>query len=347
MREETWREASREKTWREISRETWRPVQAALAPRRSSIEALAKTALGDVRVTAIAPVRGGLVNANFRIELAGPSAPPAALLRYWRRGLEHAQKEIALLAFFAGRLPVPAILASGAADPEFGLPYAFMRWIEGDDLGAVTRRLPAAWHARLGAQVGESLAGIHAVVFERQGFFGADLVPRGDFDMDVEGQIAWLDHCLDAGAARERLGAVAERLPSFVARKGHVLCSDWARRPTLTHADFDASNILMRRRADAKITAILDWEFAFAGGPSFDLGHLLRPPLGDDPTFIDAVCAGYRAAGGELPEEWEEAAQMADLLSWVDFASQPFCGPEAAASARMMIERLMASLAGT
>ena len=78
-----------------------------------------------------------------------------------------------------------------------------------------------------------------------------------------------------------------------------MLSAPWALQPVLAHSDFDASNILIAQQAGGafKIAAILDWEFAFAGGPSFDFGHLLRPPLGDDPGFIEGVCAGYRAAG--------------------------------------------------
>ena len=53
------------------------------------------------------------------------------------------------------------------------------------------------------------------------------------------------------------------------------------------------------------------------------------------------VIAGYRAAGKALPEGWLEASRMADLLSWVDFVSQPVCGAAVIKSARYMIDRVI------
>src|SRR5208337_1324858 len=93
-------------------------------------------------------------------------------------------------------------------------------------------------------------------------------------------------------------------LLAFVTMEGHVLASDWARQPTLTHSDFNASNILVGRAPGGafKIAAILDWEFAFAGGPSYDFGNLLRPPLGEDAGFVAGVVEGYKTAGKDLPE---------------------------------------------
>jgi aminoglycoside phosphotransferase (APT) family kinase protein len=160
----------------------------------------------------------------------------------------------------------------------------------------------------------------------------------------MRGLLAWLDHCLRDGPGGARLGAaLTAALFDFVAREGHILGSAWATQPALTHSDFNGSNILVRRdpAGDWGLSAILDWEFAFAGGPSFDFGNLLRPPLGDDPFFIAAVTAGYRAAGKELPEGWLEASRIADLLSWVDFVSQPFCGAAVIKSARFMIGRVI------
>ena len=73
----------------------------------------------------------------------------------------------------------------------------------------------------------------------------------------------------------------------------------------------------------------------------FLFGNLLRPPLGDDADFMAGVIAGYRAAGKALPEGWLEASRMADLLSWVDFVSQPVCGAAVIKSARYMIDRVI------
>lgn len=325
-------------------REKWSRTQAVLDPRRSSIEALARAAFPDSGVVRVERTFGGLANTNFKLELSSPSGVRPVLLRYWQRDQQQSAKEIALLSFVGQRVPVPALLASGDADPDFSLPFAFMQWIDGERLDTLAPRLAPAALTEVGRRVGGALAAIHGFAFDRQGFFSADLAPRDDLDMDMRGIMAWLDHCLREGPGGERLGAaLTEALFASVAREGHVLSSAWSSQPTLTHSDFNGSNILLHGEPEGgwRIAAILDWEFAFAGGPSFDFGNLLRPPLGDDAAFMSGVTGGYRAAGKQLPEGWLEASRFADLLSWVDFVSQPVCGAAVIKSARFMISRVI------
>ena len=327
-------------------REKWSRTQAVLEPRRSSIEALVRKFFPNAEVISAESTFGGLANTNFKLELSGAEGARQALLRYWQRDQHQAAKEIALLSLVSDRVPVPAVLASGSADPDFGLPYAFIQWIDGEPLETLAPRLDASQLSELGPQVGATLAVIHGYRFDVQGFFGADLIPHDLLEMATPGLLAWVGHCLREGPGGERLGAeLTSALFAFVEREGYVLSSDWSRQPTLTHSDFNASNILVARAPGGafRIAAILDWEFAFAGGPSFDFGNLLRPPLGEERGFIGGVLDGYKAAGRDLPEGWIEASQMADLLSWVDFVSQPYCGPAVIKSARAVIRRLIAA----
>lgn len=323
-------------------REGWERTHAPLTPRRSTLETLAAEIFPGAKLLGVEAVKSGLVNDNFRLTFDG--RPQAALLRYWRRGLDEASKEVALLRRLAPRALAPQVLFAGPADPDFGLPFGLLQWIGGERLNEAARRDPEEAPA-LGRCVGGTLAAIHAARFERQGFFGADLAVVGAYDATTQGQLAWLGAVLETPAARRRLGVdLSRRLTDFVASHGEALAGEWARKPTLTHGDFDATNILVARGEDGapSVAAVLDWEFAFAGGPAFDFGHVLRPPLGDAPGFIEALCAGYRAAGQALPADWRVAARLADLLSWTDFIAQPFCGEAAARSARAMIGRLIA-----
>jgi hypothetical protein len=325
-------------------REKWSRTEATLEPKSSSIEALAQRAFPGAKVVAIHPALGGLVNTNLKLDLSTATGKRSVLLRYWQRNGEQAAKEEALLGLVATRVPIATVLASGNADPDFGLPYAFIEWIAGEQLELVAPGLECASLTSLGREVGCVLAAIHSFRFDKQGFFGADLVVPVALDNSLEGLLAWLDHCLLQGPGGERLGAVlTDELFSFVTRDGQLLNSAWATQPSLTHSDFNASNILVRQQADGawRVAAVLDWEFAFAGGPAFDFGNLLRPPLGDIDRFISGVADGYRASGGDLPQGWYEASRMADLFSWVDFLSQPLCGPAVIKSARFMIKRVI------
>ncbi|WP_395665641.1 phosphotransferase family protein [Methylocella sp.] len=322
-------------------REAWERAAPPLEPRAASVAALVRAAFPGATPLRFEPARAGLVNDNFRLELDG-AAPRFVLLRYWRRGPAQAGMEVALLRRLRPGLPVPEVIFARAADPDFGLPCALLEWMEGERLDLAAKGAGGVEVAALGRAAGALLARVHETTFARLGFFDEHLSPAAGYDASVEGQLAWLASTCAAPFARARFGdGLFDRLMAFVARRGAALASDWALKPCLSHGDYDPSNILVRRGPDGfEAAAALDWEFAFAGGPAFDFGHLLRPPLGDDARFIDALCAAYRAAGGVLPPDWREAARVADLLSWADFLAQPFCGAAAARSARDMIERL-------
>jgi len=122
-----------------------------------------------------------------------------------------------------------------------------------------------------------------------------------------------------------------------------ALLDTWEGRPCLTHADFGGTNILVRPVGEGwALAAVLDWEFAFAGSPFFDLGNLLRPPLGRLPGFADAVAAGYTGAGHTLPPRWREMAVMADLIAWADFLARETPPPGVIATARERIRDTIA-----
>jgi len=104
------------------------------------------------------------------------------------------------------------------------------------------------------------------------------------------------------------------------------------------HADFNASNILIR---DGRVAAILDWEFAFAGDALFDFANITRPPLGQRAGFAEGLAAGYRAAGGALPEDWPRLARLVDLYNWADFLARPDPGQALIGDATRMIAAVL------
>jgi hypothetical protein len=75
-----------------------------------------------------------------------------------------------------------------------------------------------------------------------------------------------------------------------------------------------------------EVAAVIDWEFAFSGTPFFDLGNLLRPPLGEIPGMQAAVERGYRNAGGDLPIEWRKMSKLTDLTAWLEFLTRKNAG---------------------
>ncbi|WP_343714958.1 phosphotransferase [Inquilinus sp.] len=300
---------------------------------------LVRSLPGRPAVLRVTELPGGLANTNLRLDLDGP---PPVVLRLYQRDPAQAAKERAIHALATQRgIPAPRLLGGGD-DPATGLPFALLDWIEGQRLDEAARGLDDAELPPLPRAVGAALAAIHAVTFDRSGFLDASLTMAQPVDIGSTGLIWFLRHALVDGPGGDRLGRdLAERLVAFAEREAGLL-DRWPGPPCLTHSDFGGTNILVRREPGGwAVAAVLDWEFAFAGSPFFDLGNLLRPPLGSRPGVAEAVAAGYRAAGGALPAEWRRMAALADLFSWAEFLTRPAVSDAVVATARQRIAEMM------
>jgi aminoglycoside phosphotransferase (APT) family kinase protein len=296
-------------------RDRWTRGEPALTLTLEQVDAL----LPNHTVLAVTPTTGGLANTNLRVDTTrGPEH-----VRLWTRDPKEAAKELALRALVAERVPVPRLIDAAPDNPITGHPYAVMEWIDAPRLEQVTPS-PA-----LAGDIGRTLAAIHAFTFPRTGFL--------DDRLEVVTPVA-----IGAHGVRELLRAMltnnrhvdatlTQKVLDVVDRDGHLLDA-WTGPPCLTHSDFNGSNLLVSGDA---VAAVLDWEFAFSGSPFVDFGNLLRPPLGDDEAFTNAVAEGY----GPLPPQWRRMSRLVDLLAWADFLSRPNPGAALVADARTMLER--------
>lgn len=319
-------------------RDGWTRGTPLLALDGAALAVLTGPAFPGRRVTGHAVAEGGLANTNVRVTLAGRTAP--VLVRLWVRDPGAAARELALLRLVAGRVPVPRVLHAAADNPVTGHPYAILEWVDGQRLDTAIAR-DAAGAAALGAAAGAALAGIHSFHFDRTGFLDAAPAVSVPAEIGGAGLAGFLHDCLVEGSGGERLGAaLTDAVLAFAAREGALL-DGWDGPPCLTHSDFNGSNILVRPGA-SPVAAVLDWEFAFSGAPFFDLGNLLRPPLGAVDGFAAAVADGYVAAGGRLPADWRRMSLLADLFAWADFLNRPSAGPALVRDARAVIVATLA-----
>jgi aminoglycoside phosphotransferase (APT) family kinase protein len=273
------------------------------------------------------------------------------VLRLYQRDPAQARKEAALSKLLAERspkeqrVPIARMIHFDDSGTLVKQPFALHDWIEGQRLEVVERDIGPAGLAEVAPAIGRALAAIHAVALPHTGFFADDLRIPDKLDMGRAGLLAYLRRCLIDGLGGARLGEkLTTEVIAFVEREGHRLDA-WLKKPCLTHADFNGSNILVKK-TDAgawTLAAILDWEFAFAGSPAFDFGNLLRPPVGDAKGFVEGLTAAYKKAGGTLPEGWRQIARMADLYSWADFLARPDPGHAVIKDARNMVEAVIAA----
>lgn len=87
---------------------------------------------------------------------------------------------------------------------------------------------------------------------------------------------------------------------------------------------FKGFNILVRQFNERwHVSAVLDWEFAFAGSPLIDIGNMFRYSHLHPPVFEKEFLRGYQEQGGVLPSEWKKVAKLVDLLSLCEFLNAP------------------------
>jgi len=297
-----------------VDRSQWSRRSELLELDHVALTRMVRRGRPDATIRRVSLADGGLANTNYRVELDDAGS---LLLRMHVRSPGDGAKEWRLAERFGGRVPMPAMLHFEPHDAEAGLPCTLMEWIEGERLELRAEGLDAEGRRRLGRQIGAALARIHEEPYVATGFLDADLNLVTPVPMDGEGLLACLDGWVVRGRGAARLGAgLTQDLLACVREVGGMLDAP-AQQPCLAHGDFGGANLLVDTKDN--LAAVLDWEFAFAGTPYFDLGNLLRAPLGGLEGFAEAVAEGYRETGATLPEDWLVLARFSDLFSWTDF----------------------------
>ncbi|MBA3822650.1 MAG: phosphotransferase [Ktedonobacterales bacterium] len=286
---------------------------------------LAPIAAGTA-VIAMAPLMGGYSNTNYRVSLAGWPAP--VVLRLYVGGAAVAHIERAIMARLRGRVPMPELLFADPDGQIVGQPYAILSWVAGEPLDAALATADAATTAACAHAAGQVLAAIHAEQMPCAGFFAPDLSILTPMSGAGSEWAAYVTNCIVPGNGHRWLGeARTERLLGFVAE--HAAAMTTTGEPAvLLHADFQGQNLLMRPAgASWEVAAVLDWEFAYAGSPCFDIGQFLRIEDDQPAQYAQSFIAGYRAGGGTLPPDWHRRAKLLDLLNLAQFLDTPDARP--------------------
>ena len=326
-------------------RDRWRRTSALITLDLGELTELLRPVFAQGRAVRSKHLEYGLVNTNIKVEVSDRATP--VILRIYQRSSAVAAKEAALLRALCDRLPVPRLHYSSADNPVTGHPYAILDWVDGERLDVLVGA--GADIGAIGGAIGDVLARIHGVTFERYGFLGPDLKVSHPIDLDRAGLVAYAQRALAEAPGSARLGeAVVAKLARFARERGDVL-AHWPG-PCLVHGDFNGSNVLLRRAIPEpsatgcdsgpplwEVAAVLDWEFALSATPPFDFAQLLRPPLAAQPALAEEAARRYRDAGGTIPENWQEIARVTDLFAWIDIVSRPDVDPAVIDDARAAI----------
>jgi aminoglycoside phosphotransferase (APT) family kinase protein len=261
---------------------------------------------------------GGRSNALYRVRRASGDD---AVLRICLGDRNRFRRECALLQRFAGRLPIPRVtLADCEALPN---GYFIYDYIMGSAFKVLAKTLddesigPAAEAAGWAiAQAGLQSPQDDARPFRADPFLEAN---------DAENVPQFLAACAKSRIFAKRVGsetiAALARLVEAWTPQLLALTSQKA----LVHGDCSRSNVLVGPSHEGwDVARLIDWEFAAAGSPLIDVGHFFRYD-GNRPSRIETrFAAGFRAAGGTLPDDWQGLARLADLAALAGGLTKPY-----------------------
>ncbi|WP_344232036.1 phosphotransferase family protein [Kribbella hippodromi] len=279
--------------------------------------------MSDFSSTAV-PLAGGYGGQTFAVSAGGEDA----VIKLYVKDPERAAVDAALLQLVRGLLPVPRVLDLKREGSFEDPPYLLTERLPGVNLQQFLESAPDDQRRTVGTQLGELLARLSGMPFLRTGMFrdgelGIEPFDLGDLSEYSAGQVLGFDERRQDGFA------------DVVAEAEDVL-ADGVDRVCLVHSDFNPKNLLVDP-ATARITGLIDWEFAHAGSPYTDLGNLLR--FCTDPVLAGATLEALRRSGMDLGEPLVDLGRAADLWALLELAGRAD-EHEIAAAAHRLVTRM-------
>ena len=264
------------------------------------------------------PLTGGYGGQTFAVSAGGEDA----VIKFYAKDPERAPVDAALLELVRGLLPVPQVLELKREGSYEDPPYLLTERLPGVNLQVFLDTATDDQRRTAGTQLGEVLARLSGMPFLQAGMFRGGELAVEPFGLgDLTEYVGGLDLELGDGFA-----AVIDEAEELLAGGADRVC--------LVHSDFNPKNLLVDPQT-ARITGLIDWEFAHAGSPYTDLGNLLR--FAEDPVLAAAVLEPLRGMG--LGERLVELGRAADLWALLDLA-QRAAEHEIAAAAHRLVSRM-------
>jgi Ser/Thr protein kinase RdoA (MazF antagonist) len=240
----------------------------------------ARRLLPDFALSAIEPLDGGEVHANYALETTDGGRLVLKVYRgelSWKR-----DKEVFLLELVSGCVPVPQVVYTTPGILVMTrVPGRPARFTDGDAV-AVSR------------QLGVLLRDLHAITFDSFGYIETRVT--SPVPTNLEFMRRRIDRKVRSGPPdlRDSLERYfAERETAFEGCETAALC----------HNDAHDANVLVE---NGQITGLLDWENAVAADPILDLAKAYAFSDGSSDDTLAALIEGY----GPLRDDWREAFDL-------------------------------------
>lgn len=251
----------------------------------------------------------GCVNSNYKVTFH--SEHPPVVLRLYVRNKDALAREVALQELIKQTLPVAKILYHDTSLNHCSYPYAIMEWIEGELMRDVILRKDNNAIAECAFAAGSLLSQLKAFRFNSRGTLNTDLSVSSL--SEEEAYLTFTHLCLHDPVITDVLGVkLAAAVLEYITVHDHLLTMN--NDAELTHGDFDATNMLVKKVNDHyEIAALLDWEFAMSDSYFLDMGIFLRYAHRLPDCYEREFINGLKTMTA-LPAYWKTLTYLMDIL---------------------------------
>lgn len=287
----------------------WEKTSVTRQLPEGAAETMVRLAYPDQTLISYELIAGGCANLNYKIQLEHENQP--LILRVYLRDKTAAYREQKLAALLKETVPLPLTHYIGELEEYHFAITEFMPGISLRDLllGDAPHDLSAIMY-----EVGKILSKITAHEFSSAGFFDNELNIKQGFDEESINQfsLACLKHPQVIRYLNPEIRAALqnhlEQLPDFIINSA-----------TLVHADFDPANILVEQQNGKwKVSAVLDWEFAYAGSWMDDVATMLRYAHKMPLQFQNAFLKGLIDHGMIVPANFQIIIHQSNIGALLD-----------------------------
>lgn len=262
------------------------------------------------KIESLTLLSNGCANTNYKVTFQ--DGQPPLVFRLYIREKSSILRENALHQFLKNVLPVPLFFYFDTSCTLIEHPYALIEWKEGELMRNVILKGNEQDISECAFSAGQNLSILKNIKLKQSGFFNKKLEIRS-FTKEEE--------FTPFGLKLLKQPSVLESLPeNTLVSLEQILCTASPFLPdphkaNLTHADFDPANMLVTKTDGSwQVSAILDWEFSFAGSYLMDMGLMLRYAHKLPKTYEDSFLKGIKESGEELPSNWKKTAKLMDLF---------------------------------
>lgn len=231
-----------------------------------------------------------------------------------RQGGSDATIEAAVLTLANEVVPTPRVIAA-AND------LTVLSFVEGQTLEHVLRTCKTEDLSKLANALGEFVARIGSVEFQRPGFFTTE-------SLEVADEKPWSQQltafCTDQLASSDRFTAATTKAWIKLCEESAELLKPVDHFRRLVHSDMNPKNIIVRHQDNEwHVAAFIDWEFAYSGCPFADVGNFCRFNHDYSKKFLEAFVSGFENACPYLTKNWQRQARILDMFALTALAAKP------------------------